>query len=158
MNIETAAIEDSYNALREIPAARREIELKEKDANLVRDIWDMSQATAKKYYNAHKKEISFAIGDKILINVKNLRVQKLCKKLTNRYIGFFRVSKFVGLNVYELEFSKTYERFYRTFLVSLLKPYSRKKGEKPPGPINLDKKDRFQVKSIRKERDSKENP
>ena len=41
--------------------------------------------------------------------------------------------------------------------MSLLKPYSRKKGEKSFRPIDLDKKDRFQIKSIRKERDSKEN-
>jgi hypothetical protein len=38
MNIEAAATEDSHNALEETPAARREVELKEKNANLVRDI------------------------------------------------------------------------------------------------------------------------
>jgi hypothetical protein len=117
----------------------------------------MSQVTAKKYYNAHKKKISFAIKDKIFINVKNFRVRKLCKKLTNRYVRPFKVSKFISFNVYELELSETYGRLYRTFSVSLLKPYSRKKGEKPFRFIDLDKKDRFQIKSIRKERNSKKN-
>src|SRR5450432_1194522 len=98
----------------------------------------MSQATAKKYYNTYRKEISFAIEDEIFINVKNLRVQKLCKKLTDRYIGPFKVSKTVNLNIYELELPTAYKVLYRTFPVSLLKPYSRKKDEKPPGPINLD--------------------
>jgi hypothetical protein len=42
MNIETAEIKNSYNALEEAPVARREIKLRERDANLVRDIWDMS--------------------------------------------------------------------------------------------------------------------
>jgi hypothetical protein len=68
------------------------------------------------------------------------------------------MSKFVNLNVYELKFPKTYRRFYRTFLMSLLESYSRKGGEKSSKSIDLDKKNRFQVKSIRKERDSKENP
>jgi hypothetical protein len=68
------------------------------------------------------------------------------------------VSKFISSNAYELEFLKVYERLYRTFLVLLLEPYSRKEGEEPFGPINLDKEDRFQVESIRKERGSKENP
>jgi hypothetical protein len=68
------------------------------------------------------------------------------------------VSKSINPNIYELELPETYKRFYRTFLVSLLEPYSRKEGEKPFRPVNLDKKDRFQVKNIRKERDSKENP
>jgi hypothetical protein len=158
MNIEAAETKDSHNISGEAPAARREIELREKDANLVRDMWDISQVIAKKYYNAHKKKISFAIKNKILINAKNFRVRKPCKKLTDRYIEPFKISKSVSLNAYELELSKTYKRLYRTFLVSLLKSYSRKKDEKPPKPVNLDKKDKFQIENIRKERGSKENP
>jgi hypothetical protein len=42
MNIEAAITEDSYNILEETPVARREIELREKNANLMRDIWDIS--------------------------------------------------------------------------------------------------------------------
>jgi hypothetical protein len=38
MNIEVAETKNSYNVLREVPAARREIKLKERDTNLVRDI------------------------------------------------------------------------------------------------------------------------
>jgi hypothetical protein len=144
INIETVETEDSHNASGKAPAARREIKLRKRDANLVRDMWDISQATAKKYYNTHKKEISFTIRDEILINVKNFRVRKSCKKLTNRYIRPFKVSKFISLNAYELELFETYKKFYRTFPVSLLKPYSRKKGEEPLKSINLDKKDRFQ--------------
>jgi hypothetical protein len=60
------------------------------------------------------------------------------------------MSKSVSPNVYELELLKTYKRFYRTFPVLLLESYSRKKGEKPSGPIDLHKKDRFQIKNIRK--------
>jgi hypothetical protein len=67
------------------------------------------------------------------------------------------MSKFVSPNIYELKLSEIYKRLYRTFLVSLLESYSRREGEKPFKPINLDKKDRFQIKNIRKERDSKEN-
>jgi hypothetical protein len=38
MNIETAEIENSHNASEKTPAARREIKLKKKDTNLVRNI------------------------------------------------------------------------------------------------------------------------
>jgi hypothetical protein len=38
MNIEIAEIKDNYNISEEAPAARREVKLREKDANLVRDI------------------------------------------------------------------------------------------------------------------------
>jgi hypothetical protein len=158
MNIEAAETENSYNALKEIPAARREVKLKKRNTNLVRDMWDMSQVTAKKYYNVYRKEISFAIKDKIFINVKNLRVRKLCKKLTDRYVEPFKISKFISSNVYELKLFKIYKKFHRTFPISLLKPYSRKKGEKPPELIDLDKKDKFQIKNIKKKRNSKKNP
>jgi hypothetical protein len=143
MNIEAAITEDNYNVSGEALVARREIKLKERDANLVRDMWDISQVTAKKYYNIYKKEISFAIGDEILINVKNFRVRKLCKKLTDQYIGSFKVSKSVGSNAYELELPKVYGRLYCTFLVLLLEPYSRKEDEKPFKSVNLDEEDRF---------------
>jgi hypothetical protein len=106
-------------------------------------MWDMSQVTAKKYYKTYRKEISFAIRDKILINVKNLRVRKLCKKLTDRYVGPFKVSKSISPNAYELELPEVYRRLYRTFSVLLLEPYSRKEDEKSSGFVNLDKKDRF---------------
>jgi hypothetical protein len=143
INIETIKTEDSHNISEEAPATRREIELKKRNINLVRDIWDMSQVTAKKYYNIYKKEISFAIRDKILINVKNLRVRKSCKKLINRYIRPFKMSKSISPNAYELELSEIYKKLYRTFSVSLLEPYSRKKGEKPFRLIDLDKENRF---------------
>jgi hypothetical protein len=38
MNIETVETKNNYNVSGEAPAARREIELREKDANLVRDM------------------------------------------------------------------------------------------------------------------------
>jgi hypothetical protein len=66
------------------------------------------------------------------------------------------MSKFISPNTYELELSETYEKFYYTFLISLLKSYSRKKGEKPLKPVDLDKK-KFRVKNIRKKRNSKKN-
>jgi hypothetical protein len=38
INIEAAITKNSYNVLEETPVARREVELRERDANLVRDI------------------------------------------------------------------------------------------------------------------------
>ena len=67
------------------------------------------------------------------------------------------MSKSVDSNAYELELPETYRRLHRTFLISLLEPYSRRKGEEPSKPIDLDKKNKFQIESIRKERGSKEN-
>jgi hypothetical protein len=67
------------------------------------------------------------------------------------------MSKSINPNVYELKLFKIYERLYRIFLISLLESYSRREGEEPPGFIDLDKKNRFQIKNIRKECGSKKN-
>ena len=53
------------------------------------------------------------------------------------------MSKSISPNAYELELSEIYKKLYRTFSVSLLEPYSRKKGEKPFRLIDLDKENRF---------------
>ena len=55
----------------------------------------------------------------------------------------------------KINLPEMYGRLHRTFPISLLEPYSRKIGEKLPGPIDLNEKNRFLVKSIRKERVSK---
>ncbi len=83
-------------------------------------------------------------------------MRKLYKKLTDRYIKFLKITKAVGLNVYQLEFLEQYRRFYKTFYVSLFKLYIRRAGEKPPRLISLNKNDRYQVESIRKGRVSKD--
>ncbi len=79
-------------------------------------------------------------------------MRKLYKKLTDRYIGPFKIAKTVGPNTYQLELPKQYERLHKTFHVSLLKLYMRRAGEKPPGPVSLNKDNKYQMESIRKER------
>src|SRR6266498_2973028 len=111
-----------------------------------------TQNTAKKYYDTRRKNIFFIIEDEILLNTKNLRVRKLYKKLTNRYIKPFKITKTINLNTYQLELPKQYRRLHKTFYISLLKPYIRRAGEEPPKPVSLNKNDRYQVESIRKER------
>ncbi len=150
MNIVFIIKDSSF--LREAPAARQKIKLREKDEKTLRELWEKIQNTVKKYYDTRRKDISFVIGDEVLLNTKNLRVRKLCKKLTDRYIKPFKIVKAVGLNVYQLELLEQYGRFHKTFYVSLLESYMRRAGEKPPGPVSLDEDDRYQVESIRKER------
>ncbi len=79
-------------------------------------------------------------------------MRKLYKKLTNRYIRFFKITKAVDLNIYQLKLPEQYERFYKTFHVSLFKLYRRRAGEESPGLVSLNKNNRYQVENIRKER------
>ena len=79
-------------------------------------------------------------------------MRKPYKKLTDRYIRPFKITKAVGLNTYQLKLSEQYKRFYKTFHISLLEPYRRRTDEEPPKLISLNKDNRYQIESIRKER------
>jgi hypothetical protein len=45
----------------------------------------------------------FKFSDEIFLSVKNIRVRKFCKKLTDRYLGSFKISEKINNNVYKLE-------------------------------------------------------
>ena len=92
-------IKDNF-LLGEAPAARQEVELREKNKKIFRELQEKAQNIVKKYYDIRRKNIFFVIRDEVLLNAKNFRVRKSCKKLTDRYIGLFKVVKAVGLNVY----------------------------------------------------------
>ena len=92
-------IKDNF-LLGEAPATRQEVKLREKDEKTLRKLWEKTQNIIKKYYDTRRKDISFKIKEKILLNTKNLRVRKLYKKLTDRYIRPFKITKAVGLNIY----------------------------------------------------------
>ncbi len=98
MNI--VSILKNNSLLGETPAARQEVELRKKDEKTLRELQKKIQNTVKKYYDIYHKDIFFTIGEEILFNTKNLRVRKLYKKLTDRYIGLFKIIKAVGPNVY----------------------------------------------------------
>ncbi len=152
MRINTASTIKSSSLLGETPAARQKIKLRKKDKKTLKKLWEKTQNTAKKYYDTRRKNIFFIIEDKILFNAKNLRVRKPYKKLTNRYIRPFKIIKAVGLNTYQLKLPEQYGRLHKTFHISLLKPYIRRAGEKPPRLVSLNENNRYQVESIRKER------
>jgi hypothetical protein len=78
---------------------------------------------AAKYYNKKHKDMSYNVGDEVLLFSRNIRTRRAYKKLDDRFISLFRVIEKVGRNAYKLNLLKRYGRFYRTFGVALLEPY-----------------------------------
>jgi hypothetical protein len=79
-------------------------------------------------------------------------MRKFYKKLTNRYLNFFKISEKINNNVYKLELPNQYERLNDSFHINLLKFYVRKAGEEPPNPILIDENDRFLINRLLDER------
>ena len=64
----------------------------------------------------------FQIGDKILINAKNIRTRRPSKKLNHRYLELFPITKLIGTKAVRVGLSKTMH-CHNVFHVSLLEPY-----------------------------------
>lgn len=73
--------------------------------------------------NKHRKPISFNVGDKVLLNAKDLPIRTSgAKKLLALYEGFFPIVAKYGDLLYRLAFPDTL-RIHPVFHVSLLRPY-----------------------------------
>src|SRR5271168_5335977 len=72
----------------------------------------------------------FSIGDWVMLASTNLRQQRPNKKLSDRYLGPFKVTGVIGEQAYELELPEKWTN-HPVFHVSLLEPYSRRPGEDP---------------------------
>jgi hypothetical protein len=70
-------------------------------------------------------------------------MRKFYKKLTNRYLDFFKISEKINNNVYKLELPNQYERWNDFFYINFLKSYVRKIGEEFPNLILIDKNNRL---------------
>src|SRR5436309_789497 len=75
------------------------------------------------YVDPHRLEHpSFQIGDKVLINVKNMRTRRSSKKLNHRYLELFPITKLIETKAVQVELLKTMH-CHNVFHVSLLESY-----------------------------------
>jgi hypothetical protein len=78
-----------------------------------------------RYYNSKKRRVEFKVGDKVLLATANLKLlgeQKRARKLTERWIGPYRVKKVINRNAYELELPPSL-KIHPVINVSQLKEY-----------------------------------
>jgi len=61
-----------------------------------------------------------------MLSTKNLRIK--VRKLILKFIGPFKILKYIGNSAYKLELLSIYTRLHPTFYVSFLKEYIAKKG------------------------------
>ena len=53
-----------------------------------------------KFYNFKHKDKVYKINNKVMLSSKNIHMQKISKKLTNKYLSPFRVETLIDKNVY----------------------------------------------------------
>jgi hypothetical protein len=98
-----------------------------------------AQVRQKKYADEHRRQVTFAVGDRVLLATANLKLvgeTKRARKLTERFIGPYRVKKVINANAYELELPPTL-KIHPTINVSQLKEYHDGSAAFPSRPTPL---------------------
>src|SRR4051794_33281580 len=63
-----------------------------------------AQENQQHYTNLHRRDVEYAVGDKVLLSTSDLRLKmKITPKLTARYVGPFTIKKKLSSLNYELD-------------------------------------------------------
>jgi hypothetical protein len=103
-----------------------------------------------RYEDKKRRDVSYAVGDFVLLHSKNLRLKfDGSKKLMHRYLGPFEVVSKVGPAAYELKIPANMQ-MHDVFHVSLLKLYKRRGDQLtvPPPALLPDGGTQFEVEAI----------
>ena len=82
----------------------------------------MSQGKQTPSANQHRIPTpAYKPGDRVSLNIKNIRTKRPCRKLDDKWIGPYAIKKLVGKRACELDLPLTL-RIHPTFHISLLRP------------------------------------
>jgi hypothetical protein len=92
--------------------------------------------------------MEYKVGELVLLNAKNLTLKHPSKKLSEQFMGPFKVLKKLGTQAYELALPNTY-LIHPTFHVSLLEPYyGVSTSEQLLPDLNYYKADKYEIEAI----------
>ena len=97
------------------------------------------QRRQKTYADRSRREVRFAVGDRVLLSTEHLKLigeRKRARKLTERYVGPYRVKRVVNANAYELELPASM-KIHPVINISHLKEYRDGAQAFPDRPIRI---------------------
>ena len=114
-----------------------------------------AQNRQSQYANMSRRDISFQVGDKVMLSTANLRKTDRVEKLLPKYIGPYAITKVISSVVYKLDLPKTM-KIHNKFHISKLKSYNENdKSEFPdrqqivrPPPEIVDGDDEYEVEKV----------
>ena len=111
-----------------------------------------AQQRQKRYADLHRREVSFTVGDQVLLSTANIHLRhtddtSTSNKLLPRWVGPFPVVKTVGSVAYKVDLPASW-KIHPVFHVSLLKPYRSDGRVQPPQPLVVDGELYFFIEKI----------
>jgi hypothetical protein len=131
-----------------VPAAEQFVIKMQDELKRARQCMLDAQTRMKSTADKHRKDITFKVGDDVLLATKNLKLKgNNPRKLLPRFIGPFKVLKCVGRVSYKLDLPE-HMKIHDVFHVSLLHPYKSDGRRHMPPPELVDGEYEFTVQSI----------
>lgn len=101
----------------------------------------------KSYADQQRTDVSFQVGDTVLLATTNLQPKTGNRKLYPRFLGPFTITQVINDVAYRLDLPATM-KIHPVFHVSLLKPYSADGTVQPPPTVEVDNVEEYEVESI----------
>lgn len=103
-----------------------------------------------KYYNLMHIPMIYNVGDKILLNAKNITFTRPFKKLDYKYYDSYEITELIGNQVYRLKLPSLLKGIHNVFHVSLLEPYHEDPIRAPelPSAIEVQGEDQYEVDQV----------
>ena len=137
------------------PAAKAFTEDLQAAAELAKASWQSAQDRQAEYANQKRREVTYQVGDEVLLSTKNIRLKNPgAKKLLPKWIGPYKVTRQIGPVAYELELPENL-KLHDVFHVSLLHPYLSDGTIHPPPSMLIEGETEFQVDRFLDHRDKR---
>ena len=92
------------------------------DWELARENLERSVGMQKRYYDRKQRDVSYKVGDLVLLSTRNLRMKGTPAKLQRKFVGPFRLIEIIGQQKYKLSLPNGW-KIHPVFHVSLLKDW-----------------------------------
>ena len=93
------------------------------DWELAKENLKRSVGTQQRYYDSKHRDISYKVGDLVLLSTRNLKMKGTPGKLQRKFVGPFRVTETIGQQAYRLSLPDDW-KIHPVFHVSLLKTWN----------------------------------
>jgi len=132
-----------------VPAASDLLEIIQKSIASAKVSLEKAQQRQKRYADEHRREVTFAIGDRVLLSTKNLPMRKgYSKKLLPRFIGPFTVTRVINDVSVQLDLPSGL-RWHNVFHASLVRHYKEGSNiQAAPIPVVIEGELEWEVESI----------
>ena len=112
---------------------------------------DAQERMRRHYDGKREPQPNFQVGDKVMLNAKNIQTLQPSKKLDHWMCGPWTIIKHVGPRVFQLDLKEYKGRKHDVFPVSLLEPYHESTipshVQPPPPPVN-DEEDLYELEDV----------